>query len=138
MTYSLDTNNISYALKQQYGIRTKIIEMLDRGNIIVVPPISFYEIMRGLYANNSKNQINMFNAIFSRFIHDKLDRDDWLKAAEIYAACKQNGRPIADDDLFQAAFCIRHNYTLVTHNTKHFENIPGLFFEDWVGQGVRN
>jgi predicted nucleic acid-binding protein len=37
-----------------------------------------------------------------------------------------------EDDLFQAAFCLRHDYTLVTNNVKHFEHIPNLRFEDWV------
>jgi tRNA(fMet)-specific endonuclease VapC len=58
--------------------------------------------------------------------------EDWLIAADIYAESVRTARPIADGDLFQAAFCIRHGYTLVTHNTKHFQHISGLQIADWA------
>jgi predicted nucleic acid-binding protein len=37
-----------------------------------------------------------------------------------------------EDDILQAGYCINHGYTLVTHNLKHFEGIPGLQTIDWV------
>jgi tRNA(fMet)-specific endonuclease VapC len=58
--------------------------------------------------------------------------EDWLLAADIYAESVRTARSIADDDLFQAAFCIKHGYILVTHNTKHFQHIPNLQIADWV------
>ena len=35
-------------------------------------------------------------------------------------------------DLFIAATALEHDYTLVTHNTRHFSRIPGLKLEDWI------
>jgi tRNA(fMet)-specific endonuclease VapC len=30
-----------------------------------------------------------------------------------------------------AAYCLKHNLTLVTNNTKHFKNIEGLEIVNW-------
>ena len=38
-----------------------------------------------------------------------------------------------DSNILIAAFCIVHDYTLVTHNVRHFEGIRDLKVEDWKG-----
>lgn len=38
---------------------------------------------------------------------------------------------IADMDRAIAAIALQHDCTLVTHNTRHFENIKELNIEDW-------
>jgi predicted nucleic acid-binding protein len=55
-------------------------------------------------------------------------------ASDIYALRKHLGRPMDDGDLLIAAQCIARGYTLVTHNTKHFEGITGLSLVDWAAQ----
>jgi predicted nucleic acid-binding protein len=35
-------------------------------------------------------------------------------------------------DLFIAATALVHGLTLVTHNTRHFQNLPGLEVADWL------
>ena len=55
----------------------------------------------------------------------------WEKAADIYALSRKNGKPIEDTDILVAAFCIVNNYTLVTNNVKHFEDVDGLIFKKW-------
>jgi predicted nucleic acid-binding protein len=39
---------------------------------------------------------------------------------------------LLDTDAMIAAVALVHNLTLVTHNTSHFQNIPGLRLEDWL------
>jgi tRNA(fMet)-specific endonuclease VapC len=39
--------------------------------------------------------------------------------------------PIGPYDMQIAAIAIVNNCTLVTHNTKEFNRIPGLLVEDW-------
>ena len=36
------------------------------------------------------------------------------------------------DDILIAAFCVVNDYLLVTDNTKHFKDIDGLQFVNWV------
>jgi predicted nucleic acid-binding protein len=37
-----------------------------------------------------------------------------------------------ENDIYIAAFCKAYGLTLVTSNTKHFDNIDGLVLEDWT------
>jgi tRNA(fMet)-specific endonuclease VapC len=132
VTFALDTNIVSYVLKGLYNLENKITAVFEDENLIVIPPISFYEIVRGLYANNAYKRLELFSRIFQEFVQTRMERADWIQAARLYADCIRTGHPMADDDLLQAAFCLRHGYVLVTHNVKHFEHIAQLPFEDWV------
>jgi tRNA(fMet)-specific endonuclease VapC len=42
------------------------------------------------------------------------------------------GKTVSPFDLLIAATALTHDFTLVTHNVKHFEAIPGLRIEDWL------
>jgi len=46
--------------------------------------------------------------------------------AELNAKLLKAGRPIGDNDLWIAATAIRHSIPLVSHNRKHYDDIPGL------------
>jgi tRNA(fMet)-specific endonuclease VapC len=43
----------------------------------------------------------------------------------------RQGVSVPDSDLMIAAVALVHNFTLVTHNTTDFKNIPGLRLDDW-------
>lgn len=48
--------------------------------------------------------------------------------AELKAKLLKVGRPIGDNDLWIAATAIRHSIPLISHNRKHYDEIPGLVF----------
>ena len=37
-----------------------------------------------------------------------------------------------NSDLLIAATALVHGLTLVTHNTRHFQNVPNLEVEEWL------
>ena len=45
---------------------------------------------------------------------------------------KRIGRATGEIDAFIAATALAYRATLVTHNTKHFQHVPGLKLEDWL------
>ncbi|HXF53040.1 MAG TPA: hypothetical protein VNK52_02845, partial [Hyphomicrobiaceae bacterium] len=53
------------------------------------------------------------------------------RAADLWVATHQAGRPQKDADLIIAATAPEHGLTLVTGNSAHFSWIPGLTVEDW-------
>jgi tRNA(fMet)-specific endonuclease VapC len=53
--------------------------------------------------------------------------------AEIRAALERAGTPIGSHDLFIAAHARSRDMTLVTHNLREFQRVPGLRVEDWLG-----
>ena len=132
MTYALDTNIVSYCLKGLYQLDARIDSVLAAGNYITIPPITFYESLRGLLAANATMKLHLFLELCRRLGQSEMERPDWEAAAKLYAVLKRKGQPIHDSDLLQAAFCLRNRYTLVTHNTRHFRHIDDLSVVDWV------
>ena len=49
----------------------------------------------------------------------------------IRALLRQQNQLIGDLDTGIAAIALAERFTLVTHNTQHFNRIPGLKLEDW-------
>ena len=56
------------------------------------------------------------------------------KCAEIRRALVGKGETIGPHDLQIAAGALRHDLTLVTHNTREFSRILALRLEDWESQ----
>jgi tRNA(fMet)-specific endonuclease VapC len=46
--------------------------------------------------------------------------------ADLNAQLLKAGRPASDNDLWIAATAIRHSIPLISHNRKHYDEIPGL------------
>ncbi len=51
---------------------------------------------------------------------------------EIRAALFDAGLPTPDMDLMNAATALVHGFTMVTHNTKDYADVPGLSLADWL------
>ena len=51
---------------------------------------------------------------------------------DIKALHQRQGTPIGEIDTQIAAHALAEGLILVTHNTKHFDKVPGLKLEDWM------
>ncbi len=132
MIYALDSNIVSYFLKKDSAIRSKILEATERNNGFVMPAIVYFEVKRWLLERGAINKETDFNVLCQSVPIGEFDRRVWNLAASIYVQARRKGKPIDDDaDLLIAAFCIVNGYTLVTNNTRHFENIDGLDLVNW-------
>ncbi len=54
------------------------------------------------------------------------------RAAALYETLRREHRRISSPDLKIAAITLVHNETLITQNTRDFENIVGLKLKDWT------
>ena len=131
MIYALDSNIVSYMLKNDYDVIARYRQVFDDGSNFVIPPIVFYEVQRGLLAKKLNKKLATFNVLCQKIKQAEFDMSVWQKAAQIYALLSQQGNPIDDADIFIAAFCLVNDYTLVTNNTRHFKYIIGLKFVNW-------
>ena len=52
---------------------------------------------------------------------------------DIKSALRRAGRPVGELDTQIAAHALAENLVLVTHNTRHFRDVPALALEDWLG-----
>jgi predicted nucleic acid-binding protein len=130
--YSLDTNIISYFLRKDTGIINKIGNILTKRDKIIISNIVYYEIRRGLLSNFAPKKTATFNQFCNVHEVGITDKETAEVAASVYSKLKKKGILIEDADLLIAAFCLQNNYTLVTNNVKHFENVEGLKIENWV------
>ena len=51
---------------------------------------------------------------------------------ELRAHLEAKGRRLDDADLRIAAICVATDHVLVSGNSRHFERVPGLKFENWL------
>jgi tRNA(fMet)-specific endonuclease VapC len=132
ITYALDTNIVSYFLKNDTVIVQRIKEEKNRKNKIVIPPIVYFEIENWLAKNNSKRKTESFKKMYSEQGIGILDKSIFDIAVEEKLKLQKKGFSIENDDLLIAAYCIKHKLTLVTNNTKHFVNIKSLKIINWA------
>jgi tRNA(fMet)-specific endonuclease VapC len=93
------------------------------GNETLIAPIAYYEVKRGLMAINAQNRLREFYELCDVLGIGQLDNTILDIAAEIYIELRGKKRTVEDADILTAAFCKKHNFTLVTH----MSNILKLF-----------
>jgi tRNA(fMet)-specific endonuclease VapC len=62
------------------------------------------------------------------------DTDAARRHGELKDTLRRAGTPLADLDLQIACIALIHALPLATHNTNHFNRIPGLHLVDWLLQ----
>ena len=130
MAYLIDTDIIIFALR---GDKTVLAKFEENKNIpISISMITYAELVFG--AKRSQNErTNMLKVNRIREIYPVEESN--IGIMELFADIKTKmyaqAIRIEDMDLFIAATAIYNDLTLVTNNTKHFENIPLLKLENW-------
>ena len=130
--FVLDSNILSFYLRQNQQLVQKVHDTLLSGNEVLIGHIVYYEVKRGLMAIKAENRLREFSALCKTLSVGQLDNPILDYAAELYSELKDNKQTVEDADILTAAFCIRHGFTLVTNNTKHFQFMSGLHYCDWV------
>jgi predicted nucleic acid-binding protein len=133
MIYALDSNVIIEILKGNKTVCARRDNALAQNGDLVIPIVADYEIWRGFYYRSAPSKEKMYLAICGDCDIIKMTDGIWKRGARIYAYLRGKGLKIDDFDILIAAMCIENNYTLVTHNIRHFEGIDDLLTEDWQG-----
>lgn len=128
--YLIDTNIIIYRLKNLGNVNANFLKNKDKHMSLSV--ISYGELVFGAKKSKAaEKNMETVNAIKSIFPLLEITSEIMNFFGEIKAYTQKIGKTIDDMDLLIAATAITNNFTLVTHNMKHFENIPNLKVEDW-------
>jgi len=130
--YALDTNIVTYYLKGNEIIINRVTEETDNRNIIVIPPMVFYEIKRWLLTINSNKKLTLFETMCSLSGIGSIDREILEVASVIFSDCQKKGITVGDNDVLIAAYCIQYDLTLVTNNERHFKDIANLKMTNWL------
>ncbi|WP_228041465.1 type II toxin-antitoxin system VapC family toxin [Planktothrix mougeotii] len=132
ISYLLDTNIVSGAIRQNSQILQKIQVAKAQEENIFISCITYFEIRRGFLAVDSPKQRERFEEFYQDYQIILLDDLAILeKAAEIHANLRLRGLPIQTEDILIAATAIVKGLILVS-NDSDLLRVEGLSLENWV------
>jgi predicted nucleic acid-binding protein len=98
MIHVLDSNIISYYLKGQPQVINHLVSTLEAGNDVLVAPIAYYEVKRGLMAIGAHNRLIEFLDFCTEFGVGQFSNDVLDIATEIYVNLRKKGRQIGAEN----------------------------------------
>ena len=129
--YLLDTDILVFIRRGRHHLQ----ERVDRVGLsnCVVSEISLAELYVGVYKSGNDDTKRIVESLEEMF--KAIPVTSALKTfAKIKVQLEQRGLGLDTMDLLIAATALANDYTLVTHNTRHFSRIPDLKLEDWTEQ----
>lgn len=133
LRYLLDTNIVSYYLRRSAPqLESRVSDALSQ-QTIAISALTRAELRFGQAGMNAEDRRR---SLIDHFLL-RLPNIPWTsQAADHYGAIKalhkRQGTPIGEIDTQIAAHALAEDLILVTHNTRHFEKVPGLKLEDWM------
>lgn len=132
MTYLLDTNIVSFAIKNNLIIKERLEELRSQEELVSISCITYFEVKRGFFAVKASKQLERFDDFCQDYQIIFLDDLAILeKAAEIHANLRLRGLPIQTEDILIAATAIIKDFILVS-NDSDLLRVEGLSLENWL------
>lgn len=132
LAWMLDTNTLSDLIRNPRG---PLVQQLG-----AVPPdavctsiVVACELRFGAQRKGSAALTQRVEQLLASMAVLPLDEPADQHYADIRATLGQAGKPIGSNDLFIAAHARSRDLTLVTHNLREFQRVPGLRAESWLG-----
>jgi tRNA(fMet)-specific endonuclease VapC len=132
--YLFDTDTLSNVVKQKPSGR--LLQKLEEIPIAFqyTSAINVGEIYYGANRSSKKKQIlkAFEKMVFPNVNILPFDRQSGQVFGMLKAELEKRGIGCSEPDLRIAAVAIQHSLILITGNTQHFKNIPGLRIENWI------
>ena len=129
MSYLLDTNTVSFALRGIGGVAERLRTTPREG--VAVSSITVVELRFGAAWKGSSRLERLIDAFLSGMSVLAFDELAAAQAGRLLAAKQRAGRSMEFRDGLLAAHALVLKRTLVTNNLRHFTGIEGLKIEDW-------
>ncbi|MBR4536768.1 MAG: PIN domain-containing protein [Bacteroidales bacterium] len=128
--YLLDTDICIALLKKDTNVADRFRKA--GAHNCKISNISLAELYFGAYKSGKRNHFIDISEIMN--LMEQYPINSLRKYGEIRWFLESKGLKIGDMDTFIAATALEKNLILVTGNTKHFNRVPGLLFENWMKQ----
>ena len=131
MRYLLDTNVcVRFLNGRSAAVRDRLLATATEDIAVcsVVKAELFYGAMRS--ANPSRT-LERQQAFLSRFVSLPFGDESAVLFGRVRAQLAGAGTPIGPYDLQIASIALANSLTLITHNTREFQQVEGLLLEDW-------
>lgn len=134
MKYMLDTNIISYLMKNQPKSIAEKIAQLPADTSLIMSFVTYAELLKGAENSQQKAFVLQKLAKMTEIIQVVYPNDD--KICQHYAVqflqLKALAKQIGNNDLWIACHALAENAVVVTNNVREFQRIDGLILENWV------
>ena len=131
MIYLLDTDTVSYLLKNNEVVLRNSAKTASAGWVLSAITVCELESVRGPQVSPDS-----WRARIDPFVQAvpvlPFGQQEARKGGEITRYLAEKGLPSGPYDILIAAQALVAGVTLVTHNTRHFEQIPALRLVDWA------
>lgn len=133
LLYLLDTHIASYYLRRSSAVlegrvNDGLLQQTVALSVLTRAELRFGQ--AGMAADDRRR------SLIDHFLRQLPSLPWTARAADHYGALKdahrRNGTPIGEIDTQIAAHALAEGLTLVTHNTRHFDQVPGLKLLDWM------
>ena len=132
MNYYLDTDICIFILKGQFPAIKKWFQA-SQPDHIKIPSIVQSELLLGaLKSANPKETVHLIERFLEPYEIVSFNAQAAIAYARIRHQLEKSGKSIGPNDLIIAATVAAHQGTLITHNTKEFNRVPGIIIEDWT------
>ncbi|MBQ9282244.1 MAG: PIN domain-containing protein [Treponema sp.] len=130
MTFYLDSNVIIDLLNGNSNVLAafKNAYIFDS---VRIPDLVYYEVLRGFEYSDPKKQKAGFEFFAQKCGIERMDLQSLRESARQYADLRKRGIAIDDDDILIGSLALVRGATLVTNNTKHFQNLGGIQLVNW-------
>ena len=126
----LDTNIVVAFLNGHDGIARRIADRLLE---VAIPSLVAAELYYGARASIRVDEnVGKLDQLCHTLPLVSFDLSAARRFGILKAELRKRGRPTGEIDAWIAAIALAHEATLVTHNTRDFQNISGLRVEDWL------
>jgi tRNA(fMet)-specific endonuclease VapC len=129
--WMLDTNTLSDLIRNPRGALVQRLSNTEPDSVCTSIVVAC-ELRFGAKRKGSDKLTQRVEQLLASLTLLPLDEPADQHYADIRAALERAGTPIGNHDLFIAAHARSRNMTLVTHNMREFERVPGLRVEDWL------
>ena len=131
MSFLLDTDILSTHLRRPSGLTHRFIQHSGR---LYTSSVALAELY--VWAHNRPDPARPLSAINSLLLQEigllDYDQDCAHEFGRVRSELRRSGIEVATFDLMIASTALVYDLTLVTHNTKDYQNIPNLRLEDWL------
>ena len=132
--YLFDTDILSNIVKRKpSGLLLEKLRDLPKA-LQYTSAINIGEIYYG--AKRSPKKVRILKAfeesVFPNVNILPFDQESGRVFGTLKAELEKQGISCSEPDLRIAAVTMQHNLILITGNTRHFKNIPGLSIENWI------
>ena len=126
----LDTDTVSWALRGQGGVATRLLE--HRPSQLCISAITLAELRFGADAKGSRKLHGLIDTFVQSVAVMPFDEAAAGRFGLVAHALARKGQPIGTFDTLIAAHALSLGLTFVTNNARHFRRVGGLKTANWV------